>query len=259
VRRSTDTTASSPGSVLRSAEPRGSGADGGAAARRAAAAQVLVSDPEHPLLGPEDARHLGRVLRLRTGETVVATDGLGRWVACRFAEGSLEPAGPLHEEAPGTPLLSVAFAPVKGERAEWVVQKLTELGIDRIVVLATERSVVRWEAERARAAMDRLRRVAREAACQSRRVWLPQLVGVVGLDALGGEGMALAEPGGTSLDPATTGVAIGPEGGWSPDELGRGWPRVALGPHVLRAETAALAAGTLLAAHRAGTVRGHGR
>ena len=67
------------------------------------------------------------------------------------------------------PELTVVFAPVKGERPEWVVQKLTELGIDRIVPLRSERSVVRWTGQRGQATVERLRRVAREAAAQCRR------------------------------------------------------------------------------------------
>ena len=78
------------------------------------------------------------------------------------------------EEA-SEPGLTVAFAPTKGERPEWVVQKLTELGVDRIVPLISERSVVRWAGERGAGAVERLRRVAREAAAQSRRVWLPDV------------------------------------------------------------------------------------
>ena len=80
----------------------------------------------------------------------------------------------------------MAFAPVKGERPEWVVQKLTELGIDRIVPLRTERSVVRWTGERGQATVERLRRVAREAAAQCRRVWLPEVGDTAALRRAGG-------------------------------------------------------------------------
>ena len=132
--------------------------------RAAAAAQVFVDDPAHPVLAEEDAHHLGRVLRLRAGEEVVASDGHGRLgparsgVATTNAGGSSrlrDGTGPggdgtVQTEARAEPLLTVAFAPVKGERPEWVVQKLTELGIDRIVPLRTERSVVRWSGARGR-------------------------------------------------------------------------------------------------------------
>ena len=108
----------------------------GGAERRAAAAQVLVDDPGHPELSGPDAHHLERVLRLRPGELVVAADGRGAWTRCRYLGGRrLEPEAAVHHEpAPERPV-TVAFAPVKGERAEWVVQKLTELGVDRVVVL----------------------------------------------------------------------------------------------------------------------------
>lgn len=226
----------------------------GAALRRAAAAQVLVEDPTRPALSEPDAHHLERVLRLRHGEAVVASDGRGGWTSCHFCGGRLEPDGPLRREPPSDPPVTVAFAPVKGERPEWVVQKLTEVGVDRIVVISATRSVVRWAGDRQLAVMDRLRRVATEASAQSRRVWLPSVDGVVPLAALAGQGLALAEPGAPPMAAGCTGVAVGPEGGWDEAELAMGWPAVGLGPHVLRAETAALAAGVLLAAGRAGTV-----
>ncbi|HMD46666.1 MAG TPA: RsmE family RNA methyltransferase [Acidimicrobiales bacterium] len=233
------------------------------AVRAAAAAQVFVGDPAHPVLGPEDAHHLGRVLRLAPGERVVAADGAGRWCPCVVAPGPggrpvLEVDGDVVTEAAPRPRLTVAFAPVKGDRPEWVVQKLVELGIDRIVPLATERSVVRWEGGRAERAVERLGRVAAEAAAQSRRVWLPELTAVTPLDALAGvvdpDPVALAQPGGTTPRLDRPVVAVGPEGGFSPGELRHAPVTVGLGPTVLRAETAAVAAGVLMAALRAGTV-----
>ncbi|MDA8312108.1 MAG: RsmE family RNA methyltransferase [Actinomycetota bacterium] len=231
----------------------------GLVARRRAAAQVLVGDPGAPVLASESAHHLERVLRLADGETVVATDGRGRWTRCRYRrQGTLELDGTTELEAAPVPALTVAFTPVKAARPEWVVQKLTELGIDRIVILSSARSVVRWDADRAGALLGRLRRVAAEASAQSRRVWLPEVVGVVGLDDLEPAGTALAEPGGPALAAEVTGIAVGPEGGWSADELSSGWPTVGLAAYVLRTETAAIAAGVLLGARRAGTVSGHG-
>lgn len=230
-----------------------------AATRATAAAQVFVADPAFPKVEPEDRHHLVSVLRLRPGELVVAADGGGRWGLCRFRGGSgdlLETDGPVVFEPAPLPALTIAFAPAKGDRPEWVVQKLTELGIDCIAVLSTARAVVRWEGARADAALGRLRRVAAEAAAQSRRVWVPEIRGVLTLDALEPAGLALAEPGGGPLGTAVTTVAVGPEGGWTPDELaGDGARRiVGLGANVLRAETAAIAAGVLLGARRASTV-----
>lgn len=226
--------------------------------RAAAAAQVLVADVDAPVFDEAAGHHLGRVLRLRPGEPVVATDGRGRWRLCRYVPGGLEPAGAVEHEPPPQPAVTVAFAPAKGDRPEWVVQKLTELGVDRIVPLVTERSVVRWDGGRRSRALERLRRVAAEAVGQSRRVWVPEVTDVRTLDDLdhlaAAPGVALAQPGGGALDPATTVVAVGPEGGWGSGELAAGRPTIGLGPTVLRADTAAIVAGVLLTSRRAGTV-----
>lgn len=219
---------------------------------RSSSAHVFVDDLEAPALDPDDRHHLGRVLRLRAGEAVSVSDGRGRWRPCTWtADGGLECAGEVvHEERPA-PAVTVAFAPVKGDRPEWVVQKLTEVGVDRIVPLGTARGVVRWEGERAARGLERLRRVARSAAMQSRRAWLPEVAAMVPFaEAVAWEGCALAEPGG---DPPTLSrpiVLVGPEGGWAPEEASVQVPRMGLGPTILRAETAALAAGVLLCALR---------
>jgi 16S rRNA (uracil1498-N3)-methyltransferase len=239
----------------------------------AAAGLVYVADLERPSVTVDDAHHLVRVLRLRPGESVMAADGRGSWRPCRFrppatggrpsAEAEdqdlLEPDGPVTGVPAPTPLVTVGFVPVKGDRPEWVVQKLTEAGVDRIVVLRSTRAVVRWEGDRADRNLDRLRRVAREAAAQSRRPWLPDLVGLLDLPALNAlvapAPLALAHPGGDPPSVAMPALAVGPEGGWDPSELAGGdYPTVGLGPTILRAETAALAGGLLLCALRNGLV-----
>jgi len=236
----------------------------GIAVRAAAAAQVFVDDPGHPVLSETDAHHLARVLRLRSGEEVIAVDGRGRWARTTWrGERTLEPlagTGPdvVQFEARAEPALTVAFAPVKGERPEWVVQKLTELGIDRIVPLLSERGVVRWTGERGKATVERLRRVAREAAAQCRRVWLPEVRATMrfaDLATLGDPGeVVLAQLSGDRPTVSQRVVAVGPEGGWSTDELASGLPTVGFGLSVLRAETAAVTAAALLASLRTGTV-----
>ena len=236
--------------------------------RAAASAQVFVDDPAAPVLAEDDAHHLGRVLRLRAGEEVIASDGRGNWARTAWREGaSLERVhdapgaggdGTVQVERPAVPALTVAFAPVKGERPEWVVQKLTELGIDRIVPLHSERSVVRWSGARGKATVEKLRRVARQAAAQCRRVWLPEITDTVPfseLRDLGGDGeVVLAQLSGDRPSARQHVVAVGPEGGWSADELASGLPTVGFGLSVLRAETAAVTAGALLASLRTGTV-----
>jgi 16S rRNA (uracil1498-N3)-methyltransferase len=248
----------------------GSGAAVAAAVsvRAGAAAQVFVDDPSHAVLSDDDLHHLGRVLRLHPGEEVVASDGCGRWARTLWlGSAQLDPIdeaagvggdGSVQHEARDLPALTVAFAPVKGERPEWVVQKLTELGIDRIVPLHTERSVVRWTGKRATSTVERLRRVAREAAAQCRRVWLPEVSAAIPfaeLATLGSPGeVVLAQLSGDRPMPVHHVVAVGPEGGWSNGELASGLPTVGFGLSVLRAETAAVTAGALMASLRTGTV-----
>jgi 16S rRNA (uracil1498-N3)-methyltransferase len=166
-------------------------------AQAGAAAQVFVGDPERPVLSLAQRHHLTRVMRLREGELVVAADGKGSFSLCRFTlrsgvgrqPGAIEKSAIVRESPvffePRPPYpIGVAFVPAKGERPEWVVQKLTELGVDEIVVLRSRRAVVRWDEERERRAMAHLEAVALEAAAQSRRAWLPGLRGVVHLDDL---------------------------------------------------------------------------
>ncbi len=170
----------------------------------------------------------------------------------------LVPDGTVTRQVRPAPEITVAFAPTKGDRPEWVVQKLTELGVDRIVPIRTSRSVVRWDGDRGERAAAELVRVAREAAAQCRQPWLPRVDPVTTLDGLAravGPQLVLARPGGAPPTLARTVVAVGPEGGWDPDEEGRFGPGVGLGPTVLRAETAAVAAGTLLCGLRAGLIR----
>ena len=115
------------------------------------------------------------MLRLRDGAAVTVTDGAGSWRPCRLTvRRRVEPDGDA-VTVPAPPDVAVAVAPPKGDRLEWLVQKCTEVGVDRIVLLAAERSVVRWDGERRRRQLDRLRRIATEAAMQSRRVWLPAI------------------------------------------------------------------------------------
>jgi len=194
------------------------------------------------------------VLRLRAGDVVTVADGRGGWRRCRLgAGGRLDPDGEVVRDLPPDPLLTVAFALTKGERPELAVQKLTELGVDRIVPFPASRSVVVWDGERAHRHLARLRRVAREAAVQSRRSRLPEVSDLVSLASLLEEpGAVVADPSGGPPSLATPTIVVGPEGGFSAEERDLARGSVRLGPNVLRAETAAMAAGALLVALREG-------
>jgi 16S rRNA (uracil1498-N3)-methyltransferase len=111
-----------------------------------ARAHVFVDDLAAPRLAADDRHHLTRVLRLSAGAVVTVADGRGRWRSCRLGSGpDLEVVGDIVADPEPRPAITVAFGLVKGERPELVVQKLTELGVDRIVPFAAERSVVRWD------------------------------------------------------------------------------------------------------------------
>lgn len=217
-----------------------------------ARAHAFVADLDVPRLSADDHHHLTRVLRLAPGSEVTVGDGQGRWRPARLTGGAdVAPEGPIVVEPHPEPPITVAFALTKGDRPELTVQKLTEVGVDRIVPFAAERGVVRWDGPKAERQAARLAEIARLASMQCRRTRLPRvdrLTTFAGASAL--PGAALAESGGAppSLDhPA---VLVGPEGGWSPRERSVALPRVAVGVHILRAETAAITVGALLVALR---------
>ena len=225
-----------------------------------------------PRLPREALRHL-RALRPKEGERFELFDGTGRTRVFRHAGGALSPDGEVREAPPRGPATVTLFACVtKGSRWDWTVEKATELGADRIVPVISARTIVRLPAGDRAAKRDRWRRVAEDAARQSDAVWLPEISEAVDFaDALplvrasrcfvG----ALTEPppppilaavsaarASGSASAGDWSVFVGPEGDFSPDELDAllavASP-VSLGPAVLRAETAALFALSVLVAN----------
>lgn len=225
----------------------------GLAERAAASAQVVVADLSALDLDDADAHHLGRVLRLRDAEAVIATDGQGSWRRCLWRasarSGSLVADGDVHRDPAPDPV-EVWVPALHGARSDWSVQKLTELGVDRIGLLATDRSQVALGDGAGARLLERWRRVAREAACQSRRTRLPELAGPATLSEVAAQGVARCDLLGGTLPEGTTGLAVGPEGGFSDAERAVVPEAVSLGGTVLRTETAALAAAVVLVAAR---------
>jgi 16S rRNA (uracil1498-N3)-methyltransferase len=213
----------------------------------------------------DDGHHLQRVLRLRAGQVVIGADGRGGWRP--YAVGALGPGrvelaatAPAEREPEDRPSVAIAFALTKRDKPERVVQQLTELGVDRILAVAADHSVVRWDERQAAQAVARWERVARGAAEQSRRARLPEVGYVPAIGELvGRNGLFVATLGGRpALDvtlPASGEVIalIGPEGGFSDPErqMLLGVPTISVGHHVLRAETAACVVGGCLTALRA--------
>ena len=150
------------------------------------------------------------------------------------------------------PTRRVLSAIPKGDRPEWMVQKLTEVGCTSIGFVICQRSVVSWEADRLVRQMERLRRVARQAAMQSRCLWVPTIEAPVAVSTIVDSfGVAVADPDGGPLEDQVDTIVVGPEGGWSHTERGTS-ATVCLSSQVLRVETAAMVAGVAL------VNRGHG-
>jgi 16S rRNA (uracil1498-N3)-methyltransferase len=234
-------------------------------------------------LTAEESHHLARVLRLREGERVSAFDGLGNEWECEIAaihksECRLSILNKLETVVESPLRLTLAQALVKGEKFDLVVQKATELGVSRILPVITEHCEIRISEERSEQRLQRWQRISLGAIKQSGRrrlVEIDQPVrfqqfcrGLQGEPALifsekaGPEKSGLEKSGsekeGRGLPPLAVQdsgltVVIGPEGGWSDDEIAlatsSGLIPVHLGPRILRTETAAITAVTLAQYH----------
>lgn len=209
----------------------------------------LLAGERFPLPS-EIAHQVTRVLRLRDGDEVVLLDGVGAEVRCRL-EGSdcvVEARG----VAPGEPAhrLTAWQALLRGDHLEPVIRHGTELGIAQFRLFVSEHCVVRELSPRR---LERLQAIAREAAEQSERGTVPRVVAPVPY----AEALAAAAPGSvllferhdgrrlTEVEPPP-GVFIGPEGGFSLDEVTAaeqaGVTVAGLGRRILRSETVAVAA-----------------
>ena len=221
-----------------------------------------------------ESRHLGRVLRLKPGDTVIAADGAGHDFTVRLEDvgetvtGSV--LGVATRDAESPLRITLVQSVPKGDKMEAIVRAATELGVGRVVPVTSERTIVRLEPGRWRERARRWQRVAKEAAKQCGRAVVPPvdvprpLAEFLALDepaelrlclwegaAAQGQGGGQALPFGTTLTqslPPTLPVGarvhllIGPEGGLSRQEVERGraagWRVIGVGPRILRTETA---------------------
>ena len=208
----------------------------------------------------EEARHLSRVLRAEAGQRYEISDGRQAYLA-EIAEARgervvfrvVEPV-----ESPAIPVrITLCAALIKFDRFEWMIEKVTELGVDRIQPMETTR-VEKGLLEASRKRSPRWERIARESSQQSRRVCAPEILPAAGLS--GGlaqeaeyryfleEAAAPPLPGilpACKLPSDRVALLAGPEGGWTDAErqaaAAAGWLSASLGPLILRAETAAIA------------------
>lgn len=210
----------------------------------------------------EEARHIARTLRLGPGDVVAAIDGAGTHYTVR-----LERVAPsaivgtiigTERKAVESPLaITLAQGIPKGDKLEAIIRACVELGVARIAPVITERTVVRLDPARARDRTRRWQRVAKEAAKQCGRSVIPAveapqpLLGFLASDDPKGLRLCLWEGEtrglGAALDSLTGPVStvtllVGPEGGFSAEEVGharaRGFVTAGLGPRILRTETA---------------------
>lgn len=215
-----------------------------------------LSDGASIPLDPSQANYLGNVMRLGVGDQLLLFDGhSGEWLA-RVAEAGKKrmslSVDRRTRELETLPDVTLAFAPVKRAQTDWLVEKATELGIACLQPVITQRTI----AERVK--LERLRAISVEAAEQCNRTSLPAILDPLPLakfltglsgrtfyfaDEAGGEPLA------TALTPGPSTILVGPEGGFTDAERSTirsksGARAISLGPRILRAETAALAAVT---------------
>ena len=233
-------------------------------------------------LQTDEARHLREVLRLKAGDEVHVFNGAGKEFRCEIAESRRDSAqlkvlGEVAAARPESPLaLMLAVALLKSDKFDLVVQKATELGVVRIVPVMTHLADIRLRDESdAGKRVARWQRIAMEAAKQSGRALVPEVVAPVTFASLVKEGgtpgqhrVMFSERDGQPLEDLMTHESadtsnlmtalVGSEGGWTDDELESartaGWTIVTLGGRVMRAETAAITV-TALLQHRFGDLK----
>ncbi len=211
-------------------------------------------------LAPESAQHVAKALRLKAGDALVMFDGLGGEYEAtiqRIDKSRVDvKLGAWSEPGRETPLgLGLVQGLPEADKMDWIIQKATELGVAWIQPIVCERSVVRLSGERAERREAHWRRVAIAACEQSGRTLVPEVrptqAFIHWIAAPQAVPRWMLDPGsaplaGREAPPTPLELVVGPEGGFSERErdlaLGRGCVPVALGPRVLRAETASIAA-----------------
>lgn len=224
-------------------------------------------EPGHLRLTGDEARHCAQVTRHRAGDHVVVFDGAGRKAEARIdtlgkTEVLLTALKEWQTPPPSRPLTLVQ-AVTKGDTFEWILEKAVELGVQRLVPVLSDRSIVRLDARDAAKKHEKWQRLVLESCKQCGQAWLPELVPPCSLGSaleLVGEGSARliaslhpqAQPLRDLLPSDARGmaVAIGPEGDFSEAEhqkmVAAGWLPWTLGGLVLRSETAAICALSIL-------------
>lgn len=216
-----------------------------------------INEPKITLDG-DQAHHLARVMRAKAGDQVVLFDGKGSEYQATIEDVSKKSISLRIDSAtqlpdPNQPRITIACALPKGDRQKFLIEKLVELGANRFIPLKSSRSV----AEANPKVINRIAKQIIEASKQCRRNWLMEVSAALSVEQLlaefsGFEGSRLlADPYAATGNEAlhrneASVIAIGPEGGFTPEESQRfaehDWSAVCFSPNVLRIETAASAA-----------------
>lgn len=221
---------------------------------------ALISEIGLELTGT-DAHHLA-VRRARIGDHITVGDGAGRILQARIESVSSTAVSAVilsAEQLPAhRPQVTVLQGLAKGSKVDWAIEKMVELGVDRVAIFASGRSVPLWDEAKNRAALERWHRVAHAAAKQSRRAWQPviegpltsaqaqSMVGAASRALVGDPEAAMSLKQALLADPGDEVVLIvGPEGGLEAAEIAAfgaaGAIAVGMGSQILRTETAGMA------------------
>ena len=216
-------------------------------------------DSEHIKLEPEDEHHLLHVMRMRQGDEIeVVANGI--LYLCKIDNTNPLTIYIVHKIDSDVELntdVTLLFALTKGDRTDLVVQKATELGVKRIALIQSERTVVRYEEKDIAKKCARYQKIMKEASEQSHRLIVPEMLGVFNLKKLPKEVFSDLNYVGYEKDASDVNgmfanfdknksitILIGPEGGFSEEEIDnlvkQGFIRTSLGKRILRAETAAI-------------------
>ena len=216
-------------------------------------------DQEHIKLTCDDEHHLLHVMRMRKDDEIEAVIN-SKLFLCRISNTNPLDIYIVHEMKSDVELneeVTLLFALTKGDKIDLVMQKATELGVKKIALIQSERTVVKYETKDIEKKCLRFQKIMKEASEQSHRLVVPELIGVFNLRNLPKEVISDLNYVAYEKDASDTSamfsnieknksisVLVGPEGGFSEDEITfltkQGFIRTSLGKRILRAETAAI-------------------
>ncbi|MFJ5715424.1 16S rRNA (uracil(1498)-N(3))-methyltransferase [Neobacillus sp. NPDC093127] len=225
----------------------------------------------------EDRHHIVKVMRMQIGDQIICVDPEGKQAICRLAEITDESVVAdvvqWKEEVSELPIsITIASGLPKGDKLEWIIQKGSELGAHQFLPFSAARSVVKWDEKKAAKKIERWQKIAKEAAEQSHRTMMPEIMSPMNFKALMGKSSDFDFKLAAFEDESRNGeisvfsstlkqmkkgqsllLVFGPEGGLADEEVKllkeNGFDLCGLGPRILRTETAPLYALSAISYH----------